>query len=167
MKNKKALALITIAVIFLGNLCHADVIGPQVPFYSTPLTMLVSNLAITLAVEMFFAWIIFFKKDRGSLLSVFIVNIISQPVAQLSLFYLSKNYNVLFLLIPIEVAIIFFEAVAYKFLLDGVSFWRALKISFMLNILSVVVGYIIFLMMLFVGMFLPNFARKSPEYFLK
>ena len=148
--------------VFFGQVCYADVIGPQVPFYDTPLTTEILYLFITLAVEMFFAWKIFFKENRKSLRIVFLANIISQPIAQLLVSYLLEVEHSIFLffLVTIEVVVIFFEAVAYKFLLDGISFWKALKISLILNILSIIVGFLIFLLVLFVGMFLPNFAGR-------
>jgi hypothetical protein len=154
VKTKKTIILTAILIVsfFVAANCLADVIvGPGQWGYDSrgPLEKAFSDFGnwagivmswiINLSIEVFFAWLIFFRKNKKALLIVAFVNMISQPIASISY---NLTHGDLSSLIIIESLVVVFEMIIYKLLIGEMTYRTAFRISFSLNLLSFVIGYI-------------------------
>jgi len=98
---------------------------------------LLTNFAITLAVELGFSLLITFKQRLRLLIVITGANILTNPLAQLA-------YNHWFInLWLIELIVILIEAIIFRLFLYP-RFGNALIMSFMLNGASILVGLLLY-----------------------
>ena len=156
MKNKKwTFFLVVLAGMFVSQACFADSMDPELPYTSNPIVEMAVFFIINMVIEIFFAWLIFFRGNKKALAVVFLANLISQPIA--SMLYIhavngsgSYMYPIPILLV-IEVAVIFFEMILYRFAIAELSWKKAFKISLGLNLISFLLGDMIFILLMIIG----------------
>ena len=99
------------------------------------LTILIEGIVIAL-------W----KRSKEALIDSVYVNVLTNPPLNLTLMLLSGvglSLGLVFTIrIGLEIAVVFIEAVAYKFML-GSSFKKAFWLSFVLNLISFALGELI------------------------
>lgn len=109
-----------------------------------PLLVLLCQLLLTILVEG--AVIVIFYKSKEILRDSLFVNLLTNPPLNLTLMLLSgiglSLGAMLTVRIGLEIAVVFIEAIAYKYMLDS-SFKKALWMSLILNLTSFIVGEVI------------------------
>lgn len=109
-----------------------------------PILFLFCLLVLTILIEgtVLFIW----KKSKEVLIDSLYVNLLTNPPLNLTLLLLSGNGCSLQLywtmLAILEIAVVFVEAVAYKFMM-GIGFKGSLWLSLILNLISFIVGVLI------------------------
>ena len=106
------------------------------------LIALTLSLAMTLVLEVAF-FLIIGKRNKKDLLLVIMVNVLTNPIVVLIywLAYLYTNWNIVIVLIPLEIFAVLTEAVYYK--KYGQSFKRPLVFAFAANVFSFAIGFLI------------------------
>ena len=106
--------------------------------------VLLCQLLLTILIEG--AVIALWKRSKEALIDSVYVNVLTNPPLNLTLMLLSgvglSLGTILTLRIGLEIAVVFIEAVAYKFML-GSSFKKAFWLSFVLNLISFALGELI------------------------
>lgn len=109
-----------------------------------PFLVLLCQLLLTILVEG--AVIVIFYKSKEILRDSLVVNLLTNPPLNLTLMLLSgiglSLGARLTVRIGLEIAVVFIEAVAYKYMLDT-SFKKAFWLSLILNLTSFIIGEVI------------------------
>ena len=109
-----------------------------------PLLVLLCQLLLTILVEG--AVIVIFYKSKEILRDSLFVNLLTNPPLNLTLMLLSgiglSLGAMLTVRIGLEIAVVFIEAIAYKYMLDT-NFKKAFWLSLILNLTSFIVGEVI------------------------
>ena len=109
-----------------------------------PFLVLLCQLFLTILIEG--AIIVIFYKSKETLRNSLYVNLLTNPPLNLTLMFLSGmglSLGVMLTIrIGLEIAVVFIEAIAYRFMLDT-SFKKALWLSLILNLTSFIIGEVI------------------------
>lgn len=109
-----------------------------------PFLVLLCQLLLTILVEG--AVIVIFYKSKEILRDSLVVNLLTNPPLNLTLMLLSgiglSLGARLTVRIGLEIAVVFIEAIAYKYMLDT-SFKKAFWLSLILNLTSFIIGEVI------------------------
>lgn len=109
-----------------------------------PFLVLLCQLLLTILIEG--AVIVIFYKSKETLRNSLYVNLLTNPALNWTLILLSgKGFSLgvmLTIRIGLEIAVVFIEAIAYKFMLDT-NFKKALWLSLILNLTSFIIGEVI------------------------
>ena len=109
-----------------------------------PFLVLLCQLLLTILVEG--TVVVIFYKSKEILRDSLIVNLLTNPPLNLTLMLLSgigmSLGAMLTVRIGLEIAVVFIEAIAYKFMLDS-SFKKAFWLSLILNLTSFIIGEVI------------------------
>jgi len=144
----KFLPVVAIGGVLFVNICSADVLSNPIPSSPTDafgwmLMPFAIMFFINLLIEVFFGWLIFFRHNKNGILTTILVNVVSQPLAIISLVSISTFFNNgLLVILIIESLVVIFEMIVYKYALD-LSFRRSFLISLSLNSLSFFLGLIL------------------------
>lgn len=161
MKTKQKLYTL-VACILSGllyfNVAKADVIFPQT--IVNPFITAVIGLAFTLFIELLVA-VNIFKSDKNKIKAVLFANLISYLIFILTQIFRSTPFNDLgFGILILEPIIILLESFIIKiYLKESITYIKALKLSFILNIASICAIIIYFIILMVIGA-----INKVPSY---
>ncbi|MCH5156471.1 MAG: hypothetical protein J1G02_01175 [Clostridiales bacterium] len=115
--------------------------------YVTEITALLIRIALTILVELLIA-LLFRIKGRKSYITILVTNIVTQialNVALNVLCYFDGMLMLLILYLPLELGVIFVEAVTYAIALrkQGVPLWKALVYALAANVVSGGLGFVL------------------------
>lgn len=121
--------------------------------YTGEIISLVCRIVLTIAIEIAIA-LLFRIKGRKPLLTILVTNLVTQialNVALNLLCYFDGFLMLIFLYLPLELGVIFVEAVAYSLILckQGVPIWKSLVYALVANIVSGGLGFVL-------AMFIPG-----------
>lgn len=113
--------------------------------YTWEIVSLIFRIVLTIAIEMAIA-LLFRIKGRKPLLTILVTNIVTQialNVALNLLCYFDGFLMLIFLYLPLELGVIFVEALAYGIILhkQGVPIWKALLYALVANVVSGALGF--------------------------
>ena len=115
--------------------------------YTWEIISLLCRIVLTIGIEMLVA-LIFRIKGRKALLTILITNVVTQialNVALNVLVYLEGFMMLIFLYLPLELGVLFVEAVTYSIALhkQGVPVWKSLLYALVANVASGGLGFVL------------------------